>query len=66
MLGPEIRQVNEGDEVGCVPKDQLTKNRVGVEKLLSARNGRNHIASGCPINDLLEFRDISGHLISPE
>jgi hypothetical protein len=39
---------------------------VAVEKLLRARTSRNQIAPGCHINDLLEFRDISGHPISPE
>src|SRR5215472_13209422 len=48
------------------PTRLLVKWGVAVEKLLRARISRNQIAPGCPINDLLEFRDISGHPISTE
>ena len=33
MLGLEVGQVNECGEVGYVPRSQLLKNRVGVEKV---------------------------------
>jgi hypothetical protein len=41
----------------------LARTGVAVEKLLGGPDSRNRIALGCPINDLLEFRDISGHPI---